>query len=128
MRSPTLRPLLAVAVAALTLPLMGTQCTARSICDKSLQCQEEENDRSFSDDAPAVCAVEYEANISALYANEEEECHRLADAIQALDGCRLNLKCDDFVEQDLGGECDDERDAVDDARDDVDGIECSAQE
>jgi hypothetical protein len=123
-----IRPFLAVAVAVFTLPLMGTQCTASNICNKNAECQEEENDRTFSDDAPAVCAVEYEANINALYANEEEECHRLADAILALDGCRLNLKCDDFVEQDLGGECDDERDNLDDARDDVDGFECSAQE
>jgi hypothetical protein len=120
--------LLAVVVALLTVPLMGTQCTATSICDKSAVCQEEENDRSFSDDAVAVCAVEYETSINALYANEEDECHRLADAILALDRCKAGLKCDDFVEADLGGECDDERDELDDARDDVDGFECSAQE
>lgn len=122
------RPLIAVLFALVTVPLMGTQCSARSICDKSLTCQEEENDRNFSDDAPAVCAAEYEAGINAFYANEEEECHRLADAIVALDNCKVGLKCDDFVEQDLGGECDDERDALDDARDDVDGFECTAQE
>jgi hypothetical protein len=40
----------------------------------------------------------------------------------------MGLKCDDFVEADLGRECDDEREALDDARDDVDGFECSAQE
>jgi hypothetical protein len=120
--------LLAVVVTLLTLPLMGTQCTATSICDKNAICQLEENDREFSDDAVAVCAVEYETRINALYANEEDECHRLADAILALDRCRAGLKCDDFVEADLGGECDDQREALEDALDDVDGFECSAQE
>jgi hypothetical protein len=120
--------LIGAAFALLTVPLMGTQCTASSICDKTAVCLKEENDRDFSDDAVAVCAVEYESRINALYANEEDECHRLADAILALDRCRIGLKCDDFVEADLGGECDDERDALDDARDDVDGLECTAQE
>lgn len=122
------RTFLAAAVAILALPLMGTQCTARSICDKSLQCQEEKNDRSFSDDAAGVCAVEYETRINALYANEEEDCHRLADAILALDNCRVGLTCDDFVEQDPGGECEAQDDALDDALGDVRGVECSAQE
>lgn len=119
-----LRPLLAGS-AALAL-LSG--CTASSICNKNAQCQEEENDRDFSDDAPAVCAAEYDARIASLRANEEEECLRLADAIIALDNCRLSLDCDDFLEADLGGKCDDQLDDLEDARDDVDGDECSAQE
>jgi hypothetical protein len=126
MRFHRLTLILATLVA--TLPLMGTQCTASSFCDKALNCQKEEHDRDFSDDAVAVCAVEYETGINALLANEEEECQRLAQAQIALDNCRIGLKCDDFVEADLGGECDDQLDELEDARDDVDDNECSAQE
>ncbi len=108
--------------------LMGTQCTASNICNKQLTCLEEEFDRDFSDDAPAVCAAEYEARINALLANEEEECHRFAEALIALDNCRIGLKCDDFVEDDLGGECDDQIEDLEDAVDDINGDECTAQE
>jgi len=103
-------------------------CTAQNFCNKSQECQEEENDRRFSDDAAAVCAVDYDTRINALLANEEKECHALADAIVALDNCRLGLDCDDFVEADLGGDCDDQLDDLEDAVRDVDGDECTAQE
>lgn len=122
------RSLSAVLAVVAALPLMGAGCTAQNICNMSRECQEEENDRTFSDDAAAVCAVDYDTRINALYANEEDECHALADAILALDNCKVGLKCDDFVEGDLGGECDDEVDDLDDAARDVDGDECSAQE
>ena len=127
----TSRPCLLVVVALASLSLMGASCTARSICTKTQECEEQENDRSFSDDAAAVCEVEYNARINALNANEEDECHALADAIEALDRCRVGLKCDDFVEADLGGECDDESKALSDAFDNVSvgfSGECSAQE
>ena len=109
------RSLSAVLAIVAALPLMGAGCTAQNICAKLLECQESENDRTFSDDAAAVCAVDYDTRINALYANEEDE-------------CKVGLKCDDFVEGDLGGECDDEVDDLDDAARDVDGDECSAQE
>jgi len=116
------------ALLCVSVGLGGAQCTASSICNKNVECQEEENDRDFSDDAAAVCAAEYQAGLNALNANEEEECHRLASAQLALDNCRLGLDCDDFVEADLGGKCDDQIDELEDAREDVDGNECSAQE
>jgi hypothetical protein len=123
------RPSIVAVVAILgALPLMGTVCTARGICDKRAQCEDEENDRQLEPDSIAVCAAEYETSINKLYANEEDECHRLAEAIVALDNCKMGLKCDDFVEGDLGGECDDQLDALEDAFDDVDGNECTAQE
>lgn len=102
-------------------------CTAQNLCAKKAECADENGD-DLAEDSPSVCQANYNGGLSALRANEEEECHILADAQEALDACRAGLKCDDFVEDDLGGECDDERDAYQDALDDVDGIECSAQE
>jgi hypothetical protein len=125
---PMNRLLLATLVAATSLPLMANQCTAQSLCDKRVQCAREENDVDYSSDAAAVCSAEYQAQIAALEANEEDECHRLARATVALDTCRIGLRCEDFLAQDLGGECDDEDDELRDALEEVDGLECTAQE
>jgi len=102
-------------------------CTAQNLCNRIAECREEE-DFDVSDDAPAVCVAEYNAGIDALNANEEEECHALATAQLNLDACKAGLSCDDLFEADLGKECDDELEAYDDARDDVDGNECTPQE
>ncbi len=125
---PMNRLILATLVASASLPLMANQCTAQSLCDKRVQCEREENDVDYSSDASAVCSAEYQASIAALDANEEDECHRLARATVALDTCRIGLRCEDFLAQDLGGECDDEFDEYQDAFDEIDGIECTAQE
>lgn len=102
-------------------------CTAQNLCAKKAECADEEGD-DLAEDSPSVCQANYNGGLAALRANEEEECHILADAQEALDACRASLKCDDFVESDFGGECDDQLDAYNDAREDVDGNECSAQE
>jgi len=120
--------ILLLVVLTVVVAQLSTGCTARGICEKRAQCESEENDRELEPDSTAVCAVEYDTAINKLYANAEEECHRLADAIIALDNCKIGLKCDDFVEGDLGGECDDQVDALEDAIEDVDGNECTAQE
>jgi hypothetical protein len=118
----------AMACVALSLPLMATQCTADNVCNKRVQCEQDENDVNYSSDAAAVCSADYQAYIASLEANEEDECHRLARAIVDLDRCRVGLSCSDFLAPDLDGECDDQRDELDDARDEVDGLECTAQE
>lgn len=103
-------------------------CTANALCAKVAQCEDEENDTELEADSTAVCVEDYNGRIAALQANEEEECQRLASAQLALDACRAGLKCDDFFEGDLGGECDDQLDELEDALEDIDGAECTAQE
>lgn len=102
-------------------------CTAQNLCAKKAECADEEGD-DLAEDSPSVCQANYSGGLSALRANEEKECQLLADATEALDACRAGLKCDDFIESDFGGECDDQLDDFNDALDDVDGIECTAQE
>ncbi len=102
-------------------------CTAQNFCAKKAECAAENGD-DLADDSPSVCQANYSGNLSALRANEEEECQALANATEALDACRAGLKCDDFVESDFGGECDDQLDAFNEALDDIDGFECTAQE
>ena len=116
-----------LSILGLFLVVAGTGCTAQNLCNRISECREEEGDGA-SDDAAAVCAADFDSGIAQLRANEEEACHRLADAQVALAGCMAGLSCDDLVEADLGKECDEQLDDVEDAREDVDGNECSAQE
>lgn len=102
-------------------------CTAQNFCAKKAECADEEGD-DLAEDSPSVCQANYNGSLAALRANKEEACHVFADAAEALDACRAGLKCDDFVEPDFGRECDDQLDAYNDARDDIDGLECTAQE
>jgi hypothetical protein len=102
-------------------------CTAQNLCAKKAECADEEGD-DLADDSPSVCQANYNGNLNALRANEEEECQILANAQEALDACRAGLTCDDFFKSDFGGECDDQVDDYEDALNDIDGFECSAQE
>ena len=81
-------------------------CTPEAFCGKRQEC-----DRQLAADDQAVCVASYKADIDALRANSEPECHKLADAILALDACRASLSCDDFQEADLGQKCDDPSDS-----------------
>jgi hypothetical protein len=87
---------------------------ANSFCAKRQEC-----DRRLEDDSYYVCVETYNTTIDALRANEEAACHRRADAQLAFDACRAQLDCDDFEEPDLGRKCDDERDDLQDAREDT---------
>ncbi len=110
---------LLVATAALT------GCTSQALCEKDAECR----DDPPGDDYVRICTIQFDGNIRALRANKEEECHALADAQEALGACKAQLKCDDYVEGDLGGECDDQLDDFNDAFDDAEnGSECSSRD
>ncbi len=116
-------------LAALVVFVVGGACsTAEQFCGKRTQCLSEEQDIELEADSTRVCVAEYEGNLAALNANEEDDCHTLAAAELALDNCRSWLDCDDFLEADLGGKCDDQLDDLQDAFDDISGLECSAQD
>ena len=103
-------------------------CTANSWCAKRAECEASENDRDLEADSTAVCVEEFNGFIGALRANEEDDCQKLADATLALRACEASLKCDDFFEADRGGECDDQLDDFNDASEDINGLECTAQD
>lgn len=119
-----LLPTLSILLAAVVVVTSG--CTSQNFCAKRTECLKEEEDIDLEDDSTRVCAAELDAQINALRANEEDDCHALADALVALRACQANLKCDDFIENDFGGECDDQVDDVEDANEEVNGGECSA--
>ena len=102
--------------ALLSLALLVTvaSCVPQALCSKKQECDPELNDDSYN-----VCMTAYDARISALRANAEPECQRLADATLALDSCRAALDCDDFDEGDLGQKCDELVDDFNDARNDT---------
>ena len=116
-----------VAVFAAT-AFVGGCNTAQNYCAKREECLREDLDTDLEPDSTRVCAVEIDGQIATLRANEEDDCHILADALVALRNCQAGLKCDDFFEGDLGGECDDQLDNFEDARDDADGLTCTAQD
>jgi hypothetical protein len=89
----------------------AASCVAENFCAKRQEC----NDR-LERDSQAVCVEQFNTNINMLRANREDRCHHLANAQLALAACAAALDCDDFEEGDLGGHCDDERDAVEDAQ------------
>lgn len=105
-----------------------TGCTAQAACNKEAECQNEENDRELEADSTAVCVEQVNGSLAALRANDEEDCQVLADAFEAFLSCKAGLKCDDYFEDDLGGECDDQIDDLQDAQEDVSGFECTAQD
>ena len=122
MKSPIVVVVVALLVAA------GACSPAASFCNKRTQCLDEEANIDLEDDSTQVCIAEYEAGLNALFANEEDDCHTLANAQIAFDNCRSGLDCDDFIEDDFGGKCDDELDDLQDAFDDISGSECSPQD
>lgn len=103
-------------------------CTAQNLCNKEAQCQDEENDRQLEADSTAVCVEQLNGQLAALRANEEDDCQELANALEAVLACKAGLKCDDYFENDLGGECDDQLDDLEDAQENADGLECTAQD
>jgi hypothetical protein len=105
-------------------------CTpARSYCQKQAQCLDEEQDVQLESDSVNVCIAEYDGQIATLNANEEPECRILAQAILDFDACRASLDCNDFFDDnDIEDACGDQRDALNDAFEDVNGDECLPQE
>lgn len=96
-------------------------CTGQNLCNRVAECRADDGD-SLADDSTAVCVANYNTGLDALNANEEEECHILASAIAAVDACRAGLSCDDFEEDDLGRECDEQLNDLEEAVEDTDGI------
>lgn len=114
-------------IATLVVAVSSIGCTAQNLCNREMECREKD-DQKVSDDDAAVCTAQANAYIDSLRANEEPECQALADAEIAVANCKATLDCDDFIESDLGQKCEPELDDLKDARDDVDGDECLAQE
>lgn len=89
-------------------------------CQRSVECSEDTGDDSDEGaDDVAVCSAQTDGLLRALRANAEPECTALANAISALNACRAQLSCDDFDATENNGECQDERDGVGDACDDI---------
>jgi len=123
-------------VAAGALALVGA-CTssARGLCEAHADCE-----RDFlgvvipdlsgdADDSVDVCTVQQEGSVQALRANEEEECQIAADKIELFMACIATEFADDPDGCDvLETKCEDERDDVNDALDDIDGNECNSNE
>lgn len=119
-----------VAVGVALAPLsVGVGCTAEQVCTREAQCLAEEEDVDLESDSTNVCVAEYNGRIGALRANEEPECHALADALVAFDVCRASLDCNDYFDDaDVEDACEDQFDDLKKAFDDVNGDECSALE
>lgn len=95
---------------------------ASAWCAKLDECSEDENEDDDSDDGEddvAVCAATQQGLLDGLRANVEPECDALASALEGLQSCQAALDCDDLNDDDDGGKCDDEHDAIDDACDDI---------
>ena len=113
----TLRsPPIILVLALLVLPALGgASCQDRQLCEKIAECADDPPGEDYVD----ICVQQRSAELAALQANDEEECQELATALAALNTCRAQLDCDDFRENDLGGECDDQLDDYEDALDDA---------
>lgn len=125
----------------LALPVLGLSlvvgCSStRGFCEASADCDSSDPFFGFeadaagdSDDDIAVCTANQDTTLRALRANEEDECHAAADALEAYFACVANEfaggqdGCDAVNE-----ECDDELDDVQEANEDINGDECSASE
>jgi hypothetical protein len=123
----------ALALPVVILALAGSSaCTriqASSVCQKEAQCLDEEDDVQLESDSINVCVAEFEARIAELRANEEPECQNLAQALLDFSSCRASLDCNDYFDDaDVEDACGEQQDALNDAFDDVDGVECSPQE
>lgn len=94
----------------------GCPSVPASFCAKADECAEDPP----GDDFPAICTVQVQGDLDALRANDEEECHEVAEAKEILMACLTNLTCGDLNDVDYGGECEDERDDYLDAFSDAD--------
>lgn len=109
------RALASVCLLGLGFALAGANCTQRSLCEKRAECASDPPGEDYVN----ICTEKEFGYQNALRANSEEDCQRLATAVEALQACMATLDCDDFTENDLGGNCDDELDEYDDAWDDA---------
>lgn len=115
--------------------LVGACSPARGFCEANADCRREilgveiPDSAGSADDSIAVCTANQEGQVRALRANEELECRAAADAIEAFQACIGAAFADntDGCEV-LDEDCDDERDDMNDALEDIDGDECSAGE
>jgi hypothetical protein len=131
------------------LAVWSTACSSsRGYCAAAADCDRElpllgvpiPDDAGNDDDSAAVCSVNVDTEIAALRANEEKECHALADALERFhacvaaefaksnDGCAALFGGDEPELTEADGPCDDEFDDVQDARADINDEECSSQE
>jgi hypothetical protein len=129
------------------LAALSTACSSSKVyCDAAADCDREflgvpiPDDAGNDDDSAAVCTANVDANLAALRANEEPECHALADALERFhacvaaefakkpDGCDAIFGGNEPQLTEADGPCDDEFDDVQGARSDINGDECSSQE
>lgn len=134
-------------VSFLVLAALSTGCSSsRGYCAAAADCDREIlgvpifDDAGNDDDSAGVCVANIDANLAALRANEEPECHALADALERFyacvasefaskpDGCDALFGGDEPQLTAGDGPCDDEFDDAQDARADINGDECSSQE
>jgi hypothetical protein len=102
---------------------VSSGCTANAVCAQRQEC----NDK-LEPDSQAVCVENYNAFISSLRANTEDECLAWADAQLAFDACLTQLDCNDLEDAaDVEDACGDEQDDLSDAIAETDG-ECSSLE
>lgn len=98
--------------------IVATGCTAQAICEKEKECASDPP----GEDYIQVCTARYNGEVDTLNANKEDECLALSNAKVRLDACRAQLDCDDYDESDLGGNCDEELDAFEEAYEDASDI------
>ena len=104
-----------ISAIAVVVVVVTTGCTAQQVCEKHKECSSDPPGEDYVN----VCATRVQGEYDALRANKEPECSELATAKEALDACKAQLSCDDYEENDLGGECDDELDDYEDLVDDT---------
>jgi hypothetical protein len=127
--------LLTAPVALALASLTGCAAATTSYCEAQADCERDflgvvVPDRAGSaDDSVAVCAANQNTTIASLRANEEEDCHAVADATEVYMACIAQA----FADNDDGcavlqDECASELDDIDDALGNIDGDECSENE
>ena len=111
-----------VLLTSLLVALGGTACSPGSaFCARLSECADDPPGRDFE----KICLIQYDTEIDALNANEEESCHTLADAKVTYTRCVAALECVDFNHNDR---CTEESEALFDASHDIDGHECTARD
>jgi hypothetical protein len=111
------RLLLTLALAAV-LPTVACN-PGDAMCAKVEECFDDDVD--FEDDFQAICQEENRAQEDILRANEEDDCHVLADTKNAWYACLNGLECNDLEDElQEADECEDQYDDYVDAQQDVD--------
>ncbi len=104
-------------------------CEAHADCSRDFFGIEIPDEAGSAPDSVEVCVVNQEGRVRALRANEEEECHRAADALEIFMACvgdafgREGDGCDALEDN-----CEDERDDFQDALQELSGNECTQNE